>query len=72
VDGALVDRTNKSISSSAQHIILHSIKAEEEKSKYAGLAQEIGFGSASLEGLLGLVNGAATLYTCIQSVINMT
>jgi hypothetical protein len=25
-----------------------------------------------LEGLLGLVNGAATLYTCIQSVINMT
>jgi hypothetical protein len=47
---------------------------DEEKSKLAGLAQEIGFGSASLRSLQRLVKGTATLCTCRKekSVIDMT
>ncbi len=45
-------RTRKSISSSAQYIILHS-KPEEEKSTFACLAQENSFGSASLDSCWG-------------------
>jgi hypothetical protein len=44
---------------------------DEEKSKYAGLAQEIGFRSAKLESLQWLVEGEeATLCTCKEEECN--
>jgi len=44
-------------------MILQS-KLDEEKSKYGGLAQKIGFDSAQLQNLQCLVKGAAKLCTC--------
>jgi hypothetical protein len=41
---------------------------DEEKSKYAGLAQQNGFGPAFLHGLLRLVKGAAKPNTCQRRV----
>ncbi len=48
-------------------MLSYTVKFDEKKSKYAGLAQGIGFGWASLHSLgsLGwLAKGAATLCTC--------
>jgi hypothetical protein len=53
----------QSISSGAQYVIC-TVKFNEEKSKYAGLGQENGFGSAYLHGLWWLVKGPAILHTC--------
>jgi hypothetical protein len=41
-------------------VSLHSLKLDEEKSKYAGFAQEIGFSSANWHKLRWLVKGATT------------
>jgi hypothetical protein len=50
----------KSISSSVQNVMPPTVKLDEEKSKYAGLAQQTKFHT-----LGWLVNGAAMLlYTC--------
>jgi hypothetical protein len=41
-----------------------TVKLDEEKSKYAGLVQEYGFGSTLSHSLRWLVQGAATVFTC--------
>ncbi len=41
-----------------------TVQFDEDKSKYASLAQENGFGSVQLESLLWIVNGTNTLCTC--------
>jgi hypothetical protein len=44
--------------------VICTVKFDEEKSKFAGLGQENGFGSACLHGLWWLVKGSAILHGC--------
>jgi hypothetical protein len=44
--------------------VICTVKLDEEKSKYAGLGQENGFGSAYVHSLWWLVKGPEILHTC--------
>jgi hypothetical protein len=57
----------KSIPTGAQYGILH-IKWDEEKSTYAGLAQENGFSPAYVLCFLRLANSTAEVCTCYRQV----
>jgi hypothetical protein len=48
---------------------LCTLKSNEEKSNYAGLAQENGFASAYVLSSLRLVKGTALLRTCFSYVV---
>jgi hypothetical protein len=49
--------------------VIRTVKVDGKKSKYAGLAQENGFGSVYLHTLQWLVKGASTLYPCQKECI---
>jgi hypothetical protein len=58
----------KSISSCAQYVIC-TVKVDGKMSKYAGLAQDNGFGSVHFHSLQWLGKGISTLYTCHKECI---